>query len=101
MPLYALAAADEDVHAIAFARLKVGVLGFVGVAREKGLMPGVGPLQGRAAKSREAGSWEAMVESWRKETAKLGGDFVSGDAPSPEGQARDVRSLRPATALRA
>ena len=80
LPLYALAAADEDVRAIAFARLKVGVLGFVGVAREKGLVPGVGPLQGRAAKSREAGSWEAMVESWRAETARLGGDFVSGDA---------------------
>src|SRR6185503_12452241 len=75
-----LAAADEDVRAIAFARLKVGDLGFVGVAREKGLMPGVGPLQGRAAKSREAGSWDAMVESWRAETAKLGGDFMSGDA---------------------
>jgi RecB family exonuclease len=80
LPLYALAAADEDVHAVAFARLKVGVLGFVGVAREKGLLPNVGPLQGRSAKSREAGSWEAMVESWRAETAKLGVDFVSGDA---------------------
>lgn len=80
LPLYALAAADEDVRAVAFARLKVGVLGFTGVAREKGLLPGVGPLQGRAAKGREAGTWEEMVDSWRTETAKLGKDFVSGDA---------------------
>jgi len=70
LPLYALAAAGEDVRAVAFARLKVGTLGFAGFAREKKLLPGV----------REAESWEAMVASWRAETAKLGRDFVSGDA---------------------
>jgi hypothetical protein len=77
LPLYALAAADEDVRAVAFARLKVGTLAFAGFAREKNLLPGVGLVQGR---NREVESWEAMVESWRTQTTKLGEDFVSGDA---------------------
>ena len=76
LPLYALAAADEDVRAVAFARLKVGTLGFVGIAREKNLLPGVGTVP----RNRQVESWEAMVASWHDETAKLGKDFVSGDA---------------------
>src|SRR5688572_22171640 len=76
LPLYALAAADEDVRAVAFARLKVGALAFVGLAREKNLLPGVGTVP----RNRQVESWEAMVASWRAETAKLGREFVSGDA---------------------
>lgn len=81
LPLYALAAADEDVRAVAFARLKVGNLGFAGFSREKNLLPGVGPVQGRAVKNREIGSWEEMVASWRAETEKLGTEFLSGRSP--------------------
>ena len=44
------------------------------------LEPAVGPLQGRAAKGREAGSWEQMVASWRAETQRLGRDFLAGEA---------------------
>lgn len=78
LPLYALAAADEDVRAIAFARLKVGNLGFAGVAREKGLLPGVGnQLKSR---TRDAGPWERMIESWREETARLGRDYLASQA---------------------
>ena len=75
LPLYALAAADEDVRAVAFARLKVGTLAFVGIAREKGVLPNVGTVP-----RNRVDSWEAMVASWRVETGKLGRDFVSGDA---------------------
>ena len=78
LPLYALAAAEEDVRAIAFARLKVGNLGFAGVARDKGLLPGVGnQLKSR---TRDAGPWERMIESWREETAKLGRDYLASQA---------------------
>ena len=81
LPLYALAAAQQDVRALAFARLKVGRLGFAGFSRETGLLPGVEPVQGRAARRFQIGSWEALVASWQKETAKLGEDFVAGGAP--------------------
>jgi ATP-dependent helicase/nuclease subunit B len=78
LPLYALAAADEDIRAIAFARLKVGNLGFAGVAREKNLLPGVGnQLRSR---TRDAGPWEQMIASWREETAKLGRDYLASHA---------------------
>jgi RecB family exonuclease len=76
LPLYALAAAEEDVRAVAFARLKVGTLAFVGIAREKNLLPGVGTVP----RNRQVESWEAMVESWRTETAKLGQEFVASEA---------------------
>jgi probable DNA repair protein len=80
LPLYALAAADEDVRAVAFARLKVGNLGFAGYARDGGLLPGVGPVKGRLAAKFQVASWEAMVASWRAETERLGEDFISGPA---------------------
>lgn len=78
LPLYALAAAGEDVRAIAFARLKVGSLGFAGVAREKGLLPGVGAQL--RSRTRDAGTWDQMIESWREETGKLGHDFLASEA---------------------
>jgi probable DNA repair protein len=78
LPLYALAAADEDVRAVAFARLKVGNLGFAGYARERNLLPDVGPVSGRAAKAHGIDSWETMVRTWREQTSALGAGFASG-----------------------
>ena len=60
--------------------LKVGNLGFAGFARETGMLQGVTPPPGRYAKRFEGLSWEAMVESWRVETARLGDGFASGAA---------------------
>jgi probable DNA repair protein len=80
LPLYALAVADDEVRAVAFARLKVGTLAFAGVSREKNLLKGLGPPQVRSGGNRETVSWDEMIESWRIETAKLGKDFVSGEA---------------------
>ncbi len=70
MPLYALSA-PEDIAAIVYARVKTGRMGYVGMAREKNLLP----------KVKEAESWPGLREAWQKDLAALGNEFLSGVAP--------------------
>ena len=66
LPLYALAAGEGDVRAVAFARLRSGDLGFSGLAREAGTLPGVQSIE----KYRGAGavaSWQDLLDQWRRE----------------------------------
>jgi RecB family exonuclease len=79
LPLYALAAAEEDVRAVAFARLKVGKLSFTGLAREADLLPGVKVVDKTEAR-KHAGDWSALVDHWRRSTTRLGEDFAAGSA---------------------
>lgn len=79
LPLYALGV-GEEVVAVAFARLKKGKLGFAGLAREDGLLPGVKSVSGHAAAKKVAASWKELLEGWRETTTNLAGDFVRGDA---------------------
>jgi RecB family exonuclease len=79
LPLYALAAGDADVRAVAFARLRVGELGFAGNARDPGLLPEVKTVDKQRTKV-SAASWEALLAAWREETARLGTSFAAGEA---------------------
>jgi ATP-dependent helicase/nuclease subunit B len=79
LPLYALAAGEGDVRAVAFARLRSGDLGFSGLAREAGTLPGVQPID-RYRGAGAVGSWEELLAQWRREVDRLGEDFASGDA---------------------
>ena len=80
LPLYAVSGA-ENVIAVAFARLKPGDLGFRGVAREEGLIPGVATLDKlRAGAARDYGSWEDLLAGWRYELEALGREFAAGEA---------------------
>jgi RecB family exonuclease len=69
LPIYAVNA-DEDVAAVAFARLKAGDLRFSGYSREKGLLPKVEIYR----------DWPSLVAGWKKELDALGAGFASGDA---------------------
>jgi ATP-dependent helicase/nuclease subunit B len=81
LPIYALAADAEDVRAVAFARLRVGQLSFSGLARDKDLLPGTDVLKSnKRARNLGIDSWEALMASWREETARLGAAYVSGAA---------------------
>jgi RecB family exonuclease len=80
LPLYALAASDEEIRAVAFARLKVGQLAFVGLARDEGLLPEVKTVDGNRAAKKVAGSWNALLASWREALDSLGENYASGDA---------------------
>jgi ATP-dependent helicase/nuclease subunit B len=79
LPLYALAADESDVRAVAFAKLKVGKLGFAGLSREAGLLPDVTTVDKQRTRVKAA-SWEALVAGWREQTARLGEDFAAGAA---------------------
>jgi ATP-dependent helicase/nuclease subunit B len=80
LPLYALAAGDEDLRAIAFARLKTGHLGFTGLARDNHLLPDVCTVEEHRTAKKFAASWSEMLQTWREEIDRLGEDFASGDA---------------------
>jgi probable DNA repair protein len=79
LPLYALAADAADVRAVAFAKLKVGKLGFAGISRDPGLLPEVTTVDRQRTKVRIA-SWDALMAGWREQTARLGGDFAASAA---------------------
>jgi probable DNA repair protein len=80
LPLYALAAGDEEIRAVAFARLKIGQLGFAGLARDEGLLPGVETVRGHRTAKKVADSWDALLARWREELDTLGENYASGDA---------------------
>ena len=80
LPLYALAAGDEEVRAVAFAQLRTGQMKFVGVARDEGVLPGVPPVERHVAVRKFAGSWPQLQAAWREQVDRLGEDYASGDA---------------------
>lgn len=80
LPLYALAAGEQDVRAVAFARLKTGQLGFAGLARDEGLLPGVKTVARHVSARRFAADWAQLQAAWREQVRRLGEDFAGGDA---------------------
>ena len=69
LPLYALNA-NEDISAVAFARLKTGEMRYMGLSEQKDVIPGVKPAK----------DWDSLVDGWKKEIESLGAGFASGDA---------------------
>ena len=69
LPLYALHA-EEDIAAVAFAKLRPGDMKLMGFSRDEGAIPGV----------KKAKAWEPLLRSWKEETERLGGNFKAGEA---------------------
>jgi ATP-dependent helicase/nuclease subunit B len=69
LPLYA-AAAQEDLAAIAFAKIKAGDMKFMGYSRAERLLPGVKLYR----------DWPGLIAQWRKEAEALGASFAAGEA---------------------
>ncbi len=80
LPLYALAAGGETVRAVAFARLRTGQLGFVGLAADAAALPGVGTVEESRSARRHADSWAALRAIWRAQVDRLGAEFAQGEA---------------------
>jgi RecB family exonuclease len=80
LPLYALAAGDE-VKAVAFACLRKGERGFIGLAREEGLLQGVGTVGKHRTAGKLHASWGELTAAWREATARLAAEFAAGHAP--------------------
>lgn len=69
LPLYALSA-QEDIVAVAFAKLKTGAMRYMGFSERADLVPGVKPAE----------NWTSLVESWKAAIEALGLGFAEGDA---------------------
>ncbi len=69
LPLYAICA-QEDIAAVAFARIKTGEMRYMGLAREDTVLP----------KVKAAESWPGLLATWRRELELLGREFADGVA---------------------
>jgi probable DNA repair protein len=81
LPAYALFGLDENesLGALVFGRVKSGQCGFVGLARDKDMLPGVTALtDSRLAAGIE--SWSTLQTGWRQTLARLAGEFAEGRA---------------------
>lgn len=79
LPMYALAGIDVSV--VAFGQVKVGKMGFRGIARARDLLPGARPVTedlSRAAKQYR--DWDDLLGRWRAELEAIGQGFARGDA---------------------
>ena len=84
LPLYALAVQGNegmDVCAVAFARVRAGDMGFAGIGRDAGLLPGVVKIEDSKARLAQMyPSWESLLGGWKHELETLGREFAQGDA---------------------
>jgi ATP-dependent helicase/nuclease subunit B len=69
LPLYAVAA-QEEIAAVAFARVRPGEMRFTGFSRIENQLP----------EARKAKDWTSLLNDWRVEAEALGGAFASGAA---------------------
>ncbi|MBX3650093.1 MAG: PD-(D/E)XK nuclease family protein [Burkholderiales bacterium] len=76
LPLY-LVTAEPEALAVAFARVRAGKRGYVGLARDEDLLPGVKAL---ADARLQYGEWTALVAAWREELERLAAQFAAGVA---------------------
>ncbi len=77
LPIYALA--QDDVAALAFARVRVDGCGFEGIGRLEGIAPGIGTVAQTGA-AKEFGSWGELLAGWRAALDALGRSFRDGAA---------------------
>jgi ATP-dependent helicase/nuclease subunit B len=69
LPLYAVNA-NEDIVALAFAKLRTGEMRYMGFSQQEDLIPGV----------QQAQDWGALLDGWKTQIESLGKGFAEGDA---------------------
>ena len=79
LPLYAVLE-SERLAAVTFAQLGVGKVGFEGVAREEGMLPGIAAYPGNAGAPPERMSWERLIPYWRGVIERLFERYARGNA---------------------
>lgn len=83
LPLYARKiAADGQVAAVAFARMKLGESGFLGVARDPGLLPEVMPPGQAEGRKRpqftDHPDLDSLLATWNGQLETLAGELMTG-----------------------
>jgi len=77
LPLYAVIEAEvrSSPHAVAFARIRAGELGFEGLADDDAGIEGIRTWRG---KDDLPDKWDELVELWRDRLSRLAGEIVDG-----------------------
>lgn len=78
LPLYAINA-EGELAALAFVRVQKDNVGYLGLAREHDLLPGVNTVADLRNNDNIA-DWEALLAGWRLTLERLAGDFRQGIA---------------------
>jgi probable DNA repair protein len=79
LPLYAVLE-SEQLAAVTFAQLGVGKVGFEGVAREEGILPGIPAYPGNSGAPPERMDWQRLIPYWRRMIAGLFERYAAGNA---------------------
>ncbi|MCY4641842.1 MAG: PD-(D/E)XK nuclease family protein [Gammaproteobacteria bacterium] len=78
LPLYSIAV-EGDLAGLLFAQVKAGTMAFRGVVEGKGLIAGVKSWE-QLAGTRDAGSWQEVLQRWRATMDRLGEAYHAGHA---------------------
>jgi probable DNA repair protein len=79
LPAYVQALGAERVSAVAFARVRSGDTGYVGVARDADAFPGL-RVPGAKGWPRDYASWDELLGAWRRRLEALAAEYAAGDA---------------------
>jgi probable DNA repair protein len=85
LPAYVQALGADRVHAVAFARVRSGDTGYVGVASDAALFAGLRE-PGSSGLLKPYGSWDELLGAWRRRLEALAAEYASGEArlaPNP------------------
>jgi RecB family exonuclease len=79
LPAYVQALGSAQVGAVAFARVRSGDTGYVGVARDAGGFPGL-KVPGSRGGPRGFDRWDTLIAEWQRRIDALAGEYVAGEA---------------------
>jgi hypothetical protein len=79
LPTYVHALGPERIGAVAFARLRSGSTGYVGLARDSAVFPGL-KVPGANGWPHDCASWEELLDAWRRRLDTLASEYMAGDA---------------------
>lgn len=79
LPLYAIST-DGEIAAIAFARIRRGEVGFVGLAETEGVLPAVKTISDTKGVKDIIPDWETLISQWREYMDRLAAGYRDGIA---------------------
>lgn len=79
LPAYVAALGPSNVGAVAFARLRSGDTGYVGVARDAEGFPGL-KVPGAKGGPKGFESWQQLLDAWAQRLETLANEYACGDA---------------------